>query len=67
MSDDVEQLVREVTEVTGAQLPAIVEEDAPVFREDAANSCALYYPMPDCPSGMACNPPRPQTIACPDH
>jgi hypothetical protein len=36
MPDDVEQLVREVTEVTGAPLPAVVEGDAPVFREDAA-------------------------------
>lgn len=35
------------------------------IREDAANSCAVYYPMPDCPPGMACNPPRPQTITCP--
>ena len=35
------------------------------IREDAQNSCAVYYPMPDCPPGMACNPPRPQTITCP--
>lgn len=35
------------------------------IREDAANSCAVYHPMPACPAGMSCNPPRPQTIACP--
>lgn len=35
------------------------------IREDSANSCAVYYPMPECPANMSCNPPRPQTIACP--
>lgn len=37
------------------------------IREDAPDSCALYYPMPDCPAGVACNPPRPQTVSCPAH
>jgi hypothetical protein len=37
------------------------------IREDSANSCAIYYPMPECPPNMSCNPPRPQTIACPSH
>lgn len=37
------------------------------IREDAPDSCALYYPMPDCPAGVACNPPRPQTVSCPTH
>jgi len=37
------------------------------IREDSANSCAIYSPMPECPANMSCNPPRPQTIACPSH
>ncbi len=37
------------------------------IREDSVNACAVYYPMPDCPTGTACNPPRPQTIECPKY
>jgi hypothetical protein len=37
------------------------------IREDAPDSCAVWYPMPDCPAGMSCNPPRPQQIACPKY
>jgi hypothetical protein len=37
------------------------------IHEESANSCALHHPMPDCPPGMACNPPRPQSIECPKY
>jgi hypothetical protein len=47
---------------TGLEMPQGL-----TIREDSANSCAIYYPMPECPPNMSCNPPRPQTIACPSH
>lgn len=31
-------------------------------REDG--SCWFVYAMPECPEGVACNPPRPKRVAC---
>lgn len=51
-----------------ASCPSGITAERPLkIREDAANSCSLYYPMPACPANVACNPPRPQTVSCPTH
>lgn len=49
-----------------ASCPSGITAERPLkIRESEPNSCALYYPMPECPANMACNPPRPQTVSCP--
>ena len=39
MSNDIQQLVTEVAQVTGAELPHILDADAPVLRDEALKFC----------------------------
>jgi hypothetical protein len=45
MTEGIQQLVAEVAQVTGAPLPALMEDDAPVLRDEAlaANEAESFY------------------------
>src|SRR6476659_6016267 len=42
MNTDVEQLVHEVTDLTGSAAPEVFDRDAPVFRGDVAEDGPFY-------------------------
>src|SRR5688500_19738359 len=43
MTTDVEQLVHEVTDLTGSAAPEVFDQDAPVLRTDDATDEGFYF------------------------
>lgn len=49
-----------------ASCPTSITMDGPVrVVETAPDTCLVTYAAPACPPNMACNPPRPEEIDCP--
>lgn len=38
---------------------------AKIVQAAGQTTCMIEYPMPTCPAGTMCNPPRPQKVPCP--